>query len=1184
MNPIKQIKTGIRLPVHPLLLHWIIVLLLGMHTWIVSAESGPLERPDVVVSTLAGNGVPGSTDGQGTNARFGYPNGIGAGIAGRVFVADGSNNVIRFITPEGWVTTYAGDGVKGYANGSAVSARFNMPLGLYVGPSQDLIIADTENNRIRKISPTYLRSVSTMAGNGEPGYVNGAASVAQFNFPNDLVLDSKGNAYVSEFNNHTIRKITTDGLVTTFAGNGVAGYNDGIGTSAQLYRPAGLAIDHNGVIYVSEWESQRIRKITPDGNVTTMAGGVQGLKDGYYTDARFNQPDGLAVDRNGFVYIADNKNHAIRCMSPEGWVITLAGDGSQGFINGSGLQSRFAYPGGIAIDDTGALFVADTYNFAIRKVLVGPVIHKQPENQKVNEGEVVHLSLSVLSPGLPSYAWYHENIRIENAIESTLDIASAGPSDAGTYYAVVSSFGMVRTSIAATVEVYLSPSIKVQPQSMLSINGTECRFSVEASGAMPLYYQWQHNEQNIVGATNRQYIIDSVSSQDAGFYRVMVANNLGVVTSDIAALTVIFPPAISYHGQDITTDAGKTVQFSITATGTQPIYYKWCKDGVSLVNGDNIHGVTSPTLTINKAWIDNMGSYSVEVHNVAGTTNSLPFYLKVNKGTPTAVDLPVASSISFGVPLKNVTLMGGYVVYDGAWIPGSFSFANQNLVPNAGVSSQEVVFMPNDLNNFKPITLLVNVTVAKATPSISWANPVAITYGTTLGGAQLNAKANINGAYVYSPSAQTKLNAGTNILTVTFVPTDSANYETATKQVAITVSKAMPVVWNWPTAASALAYGQRLGDSLLGGGWEPMPGKFAFVDALVTPDVGAFSYPIVFIPDASTNYNSVAGGNLAITVTKASPSVYWPLASHLNYGQVLSEVVFQGGTATNTYSFEGVAGTFRLVNPTIVPTAGSIFCELCFDPSDKNHYLSVTNEAYAIVVEKTTPTVWEWPTNATPIIYGQRLQDSVLTGGWKPMPGKFVFVDSAIVPNAGIHQFSIAFVPDETSNFNTVEGGALSIIVNKATQTIHFAQLPDRTLGETPFQLDATASSGLPVKFELLSGSAFLTNDMLVVLGTGSVKIRAGQGGDSNYLPADSVDRVFSVMKLMKLHSLECLPDNSVKFKLDLSPDTVFRIEASTNLNDWDPIYTNQATTEVIEWQDTDAANHDRRFYRALKP
>jgi sugar lactone lactonase YvrE len=314
-----------------------------------------------LVTTFVGSTF-GSTDGVATAAQFYYPYGVAVDAAGSVYVADTSNHRIRKITPAGAVSTLAGS-TQGFASGVGAAAQFNSPYGVAVDAAGNVYVADNSNHRIRKISPTGV--VSTLAGSTS-GYADGTGTVAQFNFPSGVAVDAAGNVYVADTSNHRIRKITSAGAVTTLAGS-TSGYADGTGTVAQFNTPRGVAVDAAGNVYVADTVNHRIRKITPAGAVTTLAGSTSGYADGTGTVAQFNSPYGVAVDAAGNVYVADTSNRRIRKITSAGAVTTLAGS-TFGFGDGVGAAAQFNTPRGVAVDAAGNVYVADTNNYRIRKI------------------------------------------------------------------------------------------------------------------------------------------------------------------------------------------------------------------------------------------------------------------------------------------------------------------------------------------------------------------------------------------------------------------------------------------------------------------------------------------------------------------------------------------------------------------------------------------------------------------------------------------------------------------------------------------------------------------------------------------------------------------------------------------------------------------------------------------------
>jgi len=342
--------------------------------------------PLAVVSTFAGSaGTSGRADGTGQDARFNIPLAVALDKSNNIYVADNSNQTIRKITPAAMVTTPFGTaGESGNVDGIGNAARFNRPRGITVATSGNIYVADSHNNTIRKITPDAF--VGTLAGLSGAGSVDGLGVAARFNFPIGVAVDAADNLYIADVVNDTIRKIDPAGFVTTLAGMpGVVGSANGKGSAAQFNQPRGIAVDGLGNVYVGDWMNNTIRKVTPDGDVTTLAGAPSpappGHVDGIGSDARFNGPYGVAVNADGtLLYVADNKSDTIRKITfttnGEASVITFAGDATHppGSNNGTGAGARFDRPAGVALDNFGNLYVADSLNDTVRKITPNAVV------------------------------------------------------------------------------------------------------------------------------------------------------------------------------------------------------------------------------------------------------------------------------------------------------------------------------------------------------------------------------------------------------------------------------------------------------------------------------------------------------------------------------------------------------------------------------------------------------------------------------------------------------------------------------------------------------------------------------------------------------------------------------------------------------------------------------------------
>ncbi|HEV2800795.1 MAG TPA: hypothetical protein VGW12_09880 [Pyrinomonadaceae bacterium] len=319
-----------------------------------------------VVSTHTGNGVPGAFDTSiPTEARFHNPFGVAVDREGHVYVADaGDSNRIRKIDwKSGAVTTLAG-GAEGFADGTGGAASFNTPSALAIDASGNLYVADTSNHRIRKVTPEGI--VTTIAGDGTQGARDGAADAAQFNAPIGLAVSADGSrVYVADTYNDRIRLITTaGGQVTTIAGAGKPGYADGAGASALFDTPCAVAATKDGELFIADTGNRRLRKLSKDGQVSTL---TLAPADGTQFDSAF-EPVGLALTHDNFLYITERERNRIWQLAPDGRTVHLiAGAGTVASVDGRAAP-RFNQPAGIAIDKAGALYVADSANYLLRKL------------------------------------------------------------------------------------------------------------------------------------------------------------------------------------------------------------------------------------------------------------------------------------------------------------------------------------------------------------------------------------------------------------------------------------------------------------------------------------------------------------------------------------------------------------------------------------------------------------------------------------------------------------------------------------------------------------------------------------------------------------------------------------------------------------------------------------------------
>ena len=505
--------------------------------------------PQDIIATIAGNGAGGygGDGGPAIAASLYQPGAVAVDASGDVFIADTDNGRIREVATNGVITTVAGNGYNGYAGdlSLATNASLNYPSGVAVDAYGNLFIADTDNQRVRKVDTNGI--ITTVAGNGTNGYAgdSGLATNASLFSPASVAVDGLGNLFIADMDNQRVRKVDTHGIITTVAGNGDYGFSgDGVpATNASVWAPSAVAVDGAGNLFIADEGNQRIRKVGTNGVISTVAGsGASGYSGdgGAATTAGLDFPDGLAVDAYGDIFIADSYSDRIRQVTPNGIIGTLAGNGTASDSGDGGAASAASLdgPAGLALDGAGNLYIADSLGNCVRQI----------------------------------------------NLSGTLTLNNLSLSSAGSYQVIVTSPAGSVTSRVATLTVMAAPVISIEPASQNVAVGGNALFSVTADGAPPLSYAWYLGKAAIGGATNSSYRTDDVQLADSGSqFSCVITNLYGSVTSSAATLTVALPPVVTAGPTNQTVVEGGNVTFAVGLSGLGPFNYQWMFDGTNPV-------------------------------------------------------------------------------------------------------------------------------------------------------------------------------------------------------------------------------------------------------------------------------------------------------------------------------------------------------------------------------------------------------------------------------------------------------------------------------------------------------------------------------------------------------------------------------------------------------------------------
>ena len=1149
-------------------------------SWSVASGSSALVNVagTPTLALLAGGvGIPGTTNATAENARFNLPEAVALDAEGIRYVADTANHTIRRIIAGGAVNTLAGGaGISGSLDASGTNARFSSPSGLVVDAAKTVYVADTGNHTIRKVSAAGV--VTTWAGSpGSSGADDGVGTTALLNTPRGLALDASGNLYVCDSGNHTIRKITPAGSVSTLAGSpGLSGTDDGVGLSARFSAPCGLVLDGVGAIYVADTGNHTIRRIESlTGEVTTVAGlaGTSGASDGSGSAARFSGPRAMTIDLAGNFHIADTGNHTIRKMTAAGVVTTAAGlAGSAGSVNGSGSAARFNSPCGIvATPDGGNFYVADTSNHVIRRgyhfnTLV-PLADRVDGNRLYLWDGSTAKRLYTSNDGGASFTV------AASGLNSAFSVFRTVPDHTGHIWVRAGSSGLYRstnygasfTKIASVVECHQFDFGKAKP-----------------GNTHPSIYIWGkvgtvigYFRSDDIGATwsrindnqhNFGYQNDLVADPRVYGRVYLATSGRGVVVGDIAEpatpasqeTQAIYVDALEAGWSNASPPDTQLASANPVRRGTHAVYVPsgsgkglamtcpvrslegyaalafWISGGeaappqlqvgasrggialeaapIDIVPLVGWQRIVVPFTDLGIARITDLTGLRIESRASGGTTS----------GGFSIDDIELLGDADYGdgIVTASVTLGNLEQEYDGTQksvtvitnppgLPVIVTYNSSSTAPTqAGSYAVQAIVDDTAIQGASTGTLVV--TKARASIQLDNLNPSAD--GSPKAPTVTTVPAGLSVSVLYNGSPEIPILAGTYAVTATINDTNYSGQTSSTLRI-LQQTMAPSGLTAW---ASNIAGKVSIAPSTPS---SPLLNPNDTTDDFSTNTLQSHFAPITLL---NLNDRIVLTGSVQLTSAGASGSNNWfRFGLYNNRGQaanVATDWLGYTGMGTSLYERTG-SGLFSTgsgasqrtpdASPTPIGSAspsGNPAVEFEVTATRISSGVLVTHllrraDTQQVLMNysftDTTP-------NNNGVITGNQGAPSVPPHVPTFTTAGFAFSRSYIGTGGAQAQFSnvrLAFTPGMTAQ----------------PQTIDFPVLVNRVVNEAAFPLQATASSGLPVVFSIVSGPAQITGNQLQITGVGDVTVRATQTGDTNFLPAPEVERSFRVTKIPAL-------------------------------------------------------------------
>jgi YVTN family beta-propeller protein len=907
---------------------------------------------------------------------FSGPDGVAVDGSGNLFVTDyNTGNVYEILATGGYTTV----------NRLASGFTFAYTQGVAVDGSGNLFVADSGNNAVEEIPA---------AG----GYtaVNRLASGFTFDFPSGVALDGSGNVYVADSSNNAVEEILSSGGYTAV---------NRLASSFSFNFPSSVALDGSGNVYVANTNNNAVEEILSSGGYTT----VNTLGRG------FSSPYDVAVDAKGDVYVADSNNSRVVELD-------YADPPSLSFASTAVGSASSDSPQTMTLDNDGnaPLVVSGLSTASANFSLSGTSTCTSSTTLATNSACNIGVTFAPTVPGSPltdAVTITDNNLNVAGAVQ-TARLSGTGTQQTATVTVapVIISYSTNPTTLSASV-MYLGATAPSGAVSFM-IDGGSSVTAICAGSSSPLTCTASYSTGTLSATT---HTITATLVADTDF--TIASGSATLMVTPIAPTITFAVPNHAYGDAAITLAA--------TSNSGAPITYSLVS-GPASVSGSTLNIAGAGTVTVQAAQIA-AGNYIAGSQNASFTVAPMTLAAAI-VGNPTKTYDGTTGATLTSSNYQLSPLVGSDVI---SVTQPSGVYASATAGPEgvtAALSAANFSAVSGQLSNYILPTVASGpgtITQAATSSIITWNTPAAITYGTPLSVAQLNASSTIAGSFSYSPAAGTVLGAATQTLTATFTPTDITDYKNGGASVMLLVNQATPTI-NWPTPA-AITYGAALNGAQLNA-TASVAGTFSYSPAGGVLTAGSHLLSVTFTPTDTTDYTS-ATSTVTLLVNQATPTINWPTPAAITYGAALS-----GAQLDATAS---VAGTFSYSPAGGVLTAGSHLLSVTFTPTDTTDY-TIATQSVTLTVNKATPFV-TWATPAA-IIYGTALSATQLDATANVF-GAFTYSPAAgTVPAVGTDTLTVTFTPTDATDYTTATASVV-VKVNPA---------PSFTLGASPASLTVT--------------------------------------------------------------------------------------------------------------------------------